>query len=42
LLGRLLLAEVGTKVSSSPSAHSATAAAFDVAQNFISLEAINR
>jgi hypothetical protein len=38
----LLLAVVGTKVSSSPSTNSATAAALDVAQNFFGMEAINR
>jgi hypothetical protein len=39
---RLPPAVVGTKISSSPSADSATAAALDVAQNFFGLEAINR
>jgi hypothetical protein len=39
---RLLLALVGSQISPLPAAHSATAAALDVLQNFISLKAINR
>jgi hypothetical protein len=39
---RLLLAVVGSQISPLPAAHSATAAALDVLQNFISLKAINR
>jgi hypothetical protein len=38
----LLLAVVRTKVSTSPSADGAAAAALDVVQNFISLEPLNR
>jgi hypothetical protein len=39
---RLLLAVVRSQISPPPSADSAAAAAFDVLQNFISPEAINR
>src|SRR5262245_34151331 len=39
---RLLLAIVRSQISATPSADSAAAAALDVAQNFFSLEAINR
>jgi hypothetical protein len=38
----LLLAVVRSQISSPPSAHSATAAALDVLQNFFGLEAVNR
>jgi hypothetical protein len=38
----LLLAGVRSQISSPPSAHSAPVSALDVAQNFISLKAINR
>jgi hypothetical protein len=39
---RLLLAVVGSQVSPPPSADSAAAAAFDVAENVVSLEAVSR
>jgi hypothetical protein len=39
---RLLLAVVRSQIRSSPSADCATASALDVAQNFVSLEAVNR
>jgi hypothetical protein len=43
LLGRLLLAVSSrSKISAPPPAHSATATALDVAQDFFGLEAINR